>query len=154
MTRYPILFNRRELIEGNGFVAGVAVRGRALLTDEEEEGEYWVEGVNPGGFAARGGSPSEALAAFVAELRTVLFDIATDGRSFEEFRADVEKFFHETNKIALAEWEEAVQEVRNGRVKVDWLTHRPAESPLGIEVLLIRQPQASNNREGEAALAA
>jgi hypothetical protein len=47
MTCYPLLFARRELVEGNGFVARVAVSGRALLTDEE--GEVWVEGINPGG---------------------------------------------------------------------------------------------------------
>jgi hypothetical protein len=74
MTRYPLLFGRRELVEGDGFVARVAVSGRALLTDED--GEFWVEGVNPGGFAASGKSPAEALAEFSTEFRTILFDIA------------------------------------------------------------------------------
>jgi hypothetical protein len=32
-ARYPILFTRHELVEGDGFVAGVAIRGRALLED-------------------------------------------------------------------------------------------------------------------------
>lgn len=81
MTRYPLLFGRRELVEGNGFVARVTVSGRALLTDED--GEFWVEGVNPGGFAARGESPSEALAEFGSAFLTILFDIASDARSFE-----------------------------------------------------------------------
>ena len=74
MERYPILFGRRELIEGNGFIAGVEVNGRALLSNED--GEYWAEGINPGGFASKGAGPGEALASFCEELRVVLFDIA------------------------------------------------------------------------------
>lgn len=56
MTHYPLLFARHELIEGNGFIARVAVSGRALLS--EEDGEFWVEGINPGGFSAKGQSPA------------------------------------------------------------------------------------------------
>ena len=40
MTHYPLLFGRRELLEGNGFIARVSVSGRALLADED--GEFWV----------------------------------------------------------------------------------------------------------------
>ncbi len=105
MTCYPLLFARRELIKGNGFVAKVAVSGRALLTDEE--GEVWVEGINPGGFAANGKSHSEALAEFGAAFRTVLFDVAAGAKSFKEFRAEVNRFFEETNVPALRDWEEA-----------------------------------------------
>jgi hypothetical protein len=50
MPHYPLLFGRRELVEGNGFIARVIVSGRPLLT--EEDGESWVEGINPGGFSA------------------------------------------------------------------------------------------------------
>lgn len=151
-TAYPLLFGRRDLVEGNGFVASVALRGRALLT--EEDGAYWIEGVNPGGFAARGGDRGEALAAFGQELRAVLFDIAVDAQTFEAFKAEVEKFFHETSEPARQEWEEAVREVRAGKVEADWLKQRPAESPLSVDVVLIRQPKAANNQEGELAIAA
>ncbi|HKI00449.1 MAG TPA: hypothetical protein VKK31_00570 [Thermoanaerobaculia bacterium] len=107
MTNYPLLFGRHELVEGNGFIARVAVSGRALMTDEE--GEFWVEGVNPGGFAASGQSPNEALAEFSTAFRMVLLDIAADVRSFEDFNSEVRKFFAETSEPALREWEEAVQ---------------------------------------------
>jgi hypothetical protein len=152
MARYPILFSRRELIEGDGFIAAVGVSGRALLFDED--GESWVEGVNPGGFAAKGASPSEALAAFCEEFRLVLFDIASESGAFEGFKEEVEKFFHETNDTALREWETAVSEVRQGKITVDWLDRRPAESPLTIDVVRIRHPKAANNQEGGAAIAA
>lgn len=152
MTRYPLLFGRRELVEGNGFIAGVAVSGRALLS--EEDGEYWVEGVNPGGFAASGDSPNEALARFCDELRAILFDIVADVPTFEAFKEEVERFFHETSEPARVEWEQAVQEVRQGRVAADWLAKRPADTPLRLEVSRIERPQAANNQEGEAAIAA
>jgi hypothetical protein len=152
MTRYPILYGRRELIEGNGFVAAVALHGRVLLT--EEESDYWVEGVNPGGIAARGDNPSEALAEFCSEYRVVLFDIAAEARSLEEFKTGVERFFNDTSPTAAREWEAAVDEVRSGKVEANWLDKRPAESPLSIEVVPVRQPQATNNEEDEAAIAA
>jgi hypothetical protein len=152
MERYPILFGRRELIEGNGFIAGVEVAGRALLSNED--GEYWVEGINPGGFAAKGAGPGEALAALCVEFRLVLFDIAVEAVDFSSFKEAVEKFFHATNQVALQEWNEAVAEVRNGKINADWLDKRPAESPLGINVVQISQPKASHNQEGAAAIAA
>lgn len=152
MERYPILFGRHELIEGNGFIARVSINGRALLSSEDEE--YWVEGVNPGGFAAKGTSPSEALAAFCEELRVVLFDIALDAPDFGSFKAEVERFFWETNQTALREWDSAVTEVRAGKVSADWLIKKPADSPRGVNVVLISQPQAANNQEGGAAIAA
>ena len=105
MTNYPLLFSRHELIEGNGFIARVVVSGRALLV--EEDGEFWVEGVNPGGFAANGKSPSEALAEFCSAFQAILFDIAADAKSFDEFQREVQKFFEETSVPALREWEEA-----------------------------------------------
>jgi hypothetical protein len=152
MIHYPLLFGRRELVEGNGFIAGVALHGRLLLIEEGDE--FWVEGVNPGGIAARGESPGEALAEFCAEYRVVLFDIAAEARSFEELKAEVERFFNGTSPTAAKEWMAAVEEVRAGRVDANWLKKQPADSPLGISVVLVQQPQASNNEEDEAAIAA
>lgn len=152
MTHYPLLFGRRELVEGNGFIARVALHGRLLLT--EEGNESWVEGVNPGGVAARGDSPGQALAEFCSEYRVVLFDIAADARSFEEFKIEVERFFNDTSPTAEREWKAAVEAVRAGTVDADWLRKRPADSPLGIQVVQVQQPQAANNEEDEAAIAA
>ena len=152
MTQYPLLFGRRELVEGNGFVARVAVSGRALLVDED--GEFWVEGINPGGFAASGKSPSEALAEFGSAFRAVLFDIASDAGSFQDFQDEVRKFFEETNVPASREWEEAVRRVKAGQLDADWLNKRPADTKLGVEVIEVNQPAAANNELGEAALAA
>lgn len=133
MTQYPLLFGRRELVEGNGFVARVTVSGRALLVDEN--GDYWIEGINPGGFAANGKSPREALAEFGSAFRAVLFDIASDAGSFRDFKDEVQRFFEETNMPALRDWEEAVQRVKAGQLDANWLSKRPADTKLGVEVV-------------------
>lgn len=110
VTHYPLLFGLRELVEGNGFLARVAVSGRALLT--EDGAEVWLEGINPGGFAARGLSATEALAEFSSAFRAVLFDIASDAGSFQDFHDEAQRFFNETNRAALRDWQEAVEQVR------------------------------------------
>jgi predicted RNase H-like HicB family nuclease len=153
VTFYPLLFSRRELVEGNGFVAGVSVSGRALL-EEEGEGEFWVEGVNPGGLSAQGSTPSDALAEFCSSLKAVLFDIAAEARDFDGFREEVIRFFNDVSVPALKDWETAVEQVRAGRITADWLAKRPADSRLGIEVAKVHHPAPTNNQLGETALAA
>jgi hypothetical protein len=152
MTHYPLLFGLRELVEGNGFVARVGVSGRALLVDEG--GEIWVEGINPGGFAATGQSPGEALAEFRSAFRAVLFDIAAEASGFSAFHREAQSFFAETNLSALHDWEEAVQRVRAGLLDADWLDKRPADTKLAFEVVEVSKPSATNNQVAEAALAA
>ena len=152
MTNYPLLFGRRELVEGNGFVARVSVSGRALLVDED--GEVWVEGINPGGFSAKGNSPGEALAAFCSAFLAVLFDIASEAATFQDFRREVHKFFDETDTAALHEWEEAVRRVKTGQLDAEWLSKKRADTRLGIEVAEVSSPAAANNELGDTALAA
>ncbi|HKV08874.1 MAG TPA: hypothetical protein VJ725_12090 [Thermoanaerobaculia bacterium] len=152
MTSYPLLFGGRELVEGDGFIARVSVSGRALLT--EGSGEVWVEGINPGGFAAKGTSPTEALSEFYSAFREVLLDIASGARSFQDFSDEAQRFFQETSVPALREWEDAVQRVKAGQLDADWLNKRPAETKLGIEVTEVSRPAATNHQTGNAALAA
>jgi hypothetical protein len=152
MTHYPLLFGFSDLIAGNGFVAGVAIQGRALLVQEEDG--FWMNGVNPGALAAGGKTPAEAQAAFRETYRSVLFDMAHVAESFETFRREVEAFFHQTDEPTIEEWNRAVQAVRQGRVEADWLGRKPAESAIGIEVSLLRDPNPSVNELDQAVLAA
>ena len=52
------------------------------------------------------------------------------------------------------EWEEAVAEVRQGRVEADWLPKKDAGSSLGVEVVLLEHPTPSENALDEAEIAA
>lgn len=154
MSSYPIIFGLRDYIQGNGFLAVVAVEGRALL-HEEEEGGAWVEGVNPGGFAATGHSVAEALEEFRRSYTAILFDIAEDATSFESFEEQCSRFFNGSAEIPAREWEQAVEDVRSGRISADWLGRRPADSPRSIAVVRLDKPSVQNNQVEEgAALAA
>lgn len=132
-TKSPILFTYRDVLAGNGFVAGVEIKGRYLMSEENEE--VWVDGVEPGGIGAGGASQREAAAAFRQMYQKVLFDIALDAKTFDEFKAEVEKFFRDVNDLISEEWWNAVKLVRGGKVTSEWLKKEPAESEMGVEVV-------------------
>jgi hypothetical protein len=120
MTHYPIIFTLRDPVVGQGFLAGVEVNGRALMREEEEG--FWIDGVNPGAVCAGGASRDEALLRFRESYRTVLYDIASSAGSFEDFRAEVERFFWEETPGEAQAWQRAVEELRTDPGKAgDWL---------------------------------
>jgi hypothetical protein len=150
MTRYPLLFGFRDLVAGKGYVAGVSIsNGRALLVDEGDG--FWMYGVNPGGVAAGGKSAGEAQAEFRTAYKSVLFDLAEEAPSFEVFKAEVERFFRETNNPTLAEWVEAVEEVRRGQIEADWLPKKSAKSTTDVEIVRLEHPMPSVNALDEGA---
>jgi hypothetical protein len=154
MAQFPILFAWREVVEGDGYFAGVDVRGRALMTQETET-EFWLEGVNPGGLSARGATSAEALAEFQVAFRTILSDIAADSPSFDDFRREVKAFFEQVSPTLLAEWEAAVEEVRAGRISAQWMPNQKplSSSSLGITVEQITHPRAKNFQPSKIAMA-
>ena len=152
MTHYPLLFGFRDLVAGNGFVAGVDLSGRALLVNEGDG--FWMYGVNPGGIAAGGGTAGEAHSQFRSAYRSVLFDIAAEAVDYAEFEREVTSFVEATNQPTAAEWDEAVLEVRRGKVDADWLPKRKAESRIGVQISLLDHPVPSANVLDEAELAA
>lgn len=144
MKRYPIVFGLHDLIEGSGYLAAVAMDGRALL-HEEDDGSVWVEGVNPGGFAGTGNNPAEALEGFRREYKAALYDMAEEATSFEVFRAQVQAFFDNQGEIPVREWMEAVEDVREGRVEAGWANRRPADSLRGVHVVEVGERSAKHN---------
>jgi hypothetical protein len=152
-----LLFGFRDLVAGRGFLAGVAVNGRALLV-HDDDGGYWMHGVNPGGMAAGGADIGEAQGAFRETYRTILFDIAADAAGFEEFKTEVESFFNQTSAGFLPEWEEAVKEVRAGKIEADWLPRVDSDrAKLAVHVVPVSVEQlqpSMNEPDEEPALAA
>lgn len=140
MNHYPLLFGFRDRVVGRGFLAGVAISGRALLIDDEEIG-FWMHGVNPGGFAAGGSDIGEAQRAFREEYRKVLFDLAESEPTFEAFRQGVERFFHETSEAYAEEWRQAVEEVRAGKIEATWLEKENADKQLSVKVVRLANDQ-------------
>lgn len=129
---YPFLFNFREAVSGNGFLAGVTVSGgRALML--LEDGEWWMYGVRPAGLAETGETPQETFLRFMKRLKDVLFDIAADTHSFEEFRAGAEKFLNEADNEEERRWNTAQQQLKSGTItpEVPFFSSLPKESPEG-----------------------
>lgn len=104
-TPRALLFTFLDKVEGAGYLAAVEVHGRVLA--EEEDGEWWMYGVNPGGLAALGKTRPEAYAEFRSSLMKVLFDLATEARDFYAFRAAAREFFDQTDKVTVDEWNAA-----------------------------------------------
>jgi len=157
MTHYPLLFGFRDLVAGRGFLAGIAVHGRALLVHDDENG-YWMHGINPGGLSAGGADTGEAQRAFRETYRTILFDISAEAKDFDEFRAEVQRFFNEVSDRLLLKWTEAVQQVREGEVHADWLRRVSSDkAKVAIEVVPLTMDElepAVNEPDEEPALAA
>jgi hypothetical protein len=142
MVEYPLFFTYRDLIVGNGFVAGVSADGRALLSQDEEG--YWMYGVNPGAVAGGGKERAEAFHEFRQGYRAVLHDLASEAPSFEAFRDAVGKFFYEVNEPNARDWEAARRAVRNGSVTSDLPKVRdPKETHVNVVLIDTFDPAAN-----------
>jgi len=139
MTQYPLLFTFLDKVEGNGYLADVAVYGRLLAV--EEDGTWWTYGVNPGGLAASGQTLPEAYTEFRASLMKVLFDIATEAPDFYAFRMEARQFFEENDEETIEEWNLAREQVRKGAINLEGMRRETAEPPRRIE---IKQKQTFN----------
>ena len=118
MKKCPLYFNIREHVFGKGFLAEVVAKGKAF-TEEEKEG-VWFYGVEPGGLAACGKTRTEAYWEFKKTFISIIFDFAEKEQNYDQFSERVQRFFHEVSRPTLEEWEEAVCDVRSGKVKEDF----------------------------------
>jgi hypothetical protein len=157
MTEFPLLFTSRELVAGNGFVAVVEARGRALLVHESNE-EWWLYGVEPGGIGEGGKTPNEANLLFVASLRNILLEIADVAPSFDAFNSAIQSVFHEVDRTDEARWKAARAAILGGAALDDpfigTLKREPEEKPCVVSVVGIDAPgNASPGFNAEAAFA-
>ena len=147
MKHYPILFTFTDKVFGKGFLASVAVHGRALAA--EEENGWWMYGVEPGDLAAGGTTFNEAQCEFRKTFTAILFDIAEEAKDFKSFRAEVGRFFKGRNRPTEEEWQAAVLEVRAGKITAaaisEGLPTEPADSPRSVEVELLESFKPKDN---------
>ena len=129
MAEYPVMFTFKEVVSGNGFLAGITLSGRALI-EKEGDSEWYVYGTHPGGIADTGTSPMEAFSNFRNKFKTVLFDIAEESANFGAFKAEVERFYRECGKDEEARWNAAARALRSGEfVPEAPLSNLPRQSP-------------------------
>ena len=114
LSEHPIMITLQDAISGNGFVARITMSGRALM--REEDGKWWMYGVRPAGIAASGGNIDEAFLRFRNSYKEVLFDIAQESPTFDDFRAEVTRFFEENDADNEDErtWEASLAAIRGG----------------------------------------
>lgn len=140
----PLLFQYRFLIVGNGFLADVNATGKVVCI-EEEPGEVWMYGVQPGALAEWGASAPEAHQAFHRAFHQVLMDIASEAPTSEVFEREVQAFMDTVNRPNAALWDRAVVAVRAGETTAEGLDRWPAERPLGVSIAIMREPKPSAN---------
>lgn len=161
MPNYPVMYTLRDVVSGEGFLAGVTVWGHALMV-QEDDGSWWVYGVRPGAIAEFGTTPQEAFHKFRDRYKTLLFDYATEVPDFETFKKEVEAFYTQPNAEEEQRWAEAFKAIRNGEVKIEApFTELPKQSPetrpTGITILPLHQLQrftATDNVPDQYAFAA
>jgi hypothetical protein len=130
------MFNFREDVNGKGFLARVTARGRVLAVNEGDG--WWVYGVEPGGIAASGATDREACLEFEQTFRKLLFDFAGDASTYEEFEAELRRFFHESDTTEEQRWTECVRTHREGQRPdggfLDALATVPVSTPASVDV--------------------
>lgn len=113
-TVHPLVFGFRASVLGEGWVAGVELRGAAVVT-KETSGEYIAHGLKPGGVAGVGSTLTEAYLAYKEEVQTVLHDMAGDA-SLDAFRDCVLEFFESADAWGEAKFAEGRLMVAAGKV--------------------------------------
>jgi hypothetical protein len=143
MTLYPLLFRSHVTIIGNGFLADVDMRGKAVLAVKHDAGEgespYWIDGVKPADLAAGGETLREAHAELQQTVFEILSDIAGECPAFEGFRAEVEAYFEAVDAEDAGRWDAALEAVRSGQCGAEFLKldRLPASDTRSVKVTLI-----------------
>src|SRR5438445_6252267 len=109
---HPIMITLRDIISGDGFLAGITLSGRALM--RHEDGKWWMYGVRPAAIAESGETIEEAFSRFRNRYKEVLVDLAQERTTFDAFKAAVEEFFYESDEDSEDErlWEETLKAIR------------------------------------------
>ena len=136
---YPLLFKFRTSVVGEGWLAGVELRGAAVVT-KEASGEYIAHGLKPGGVAGVGSTVTEAYLAYKEEVQTVLYDLAGDA-AFDAFREGVLEFFESADAWGEAKFAEGRLMVAAGKVE----STLPVEPNPELDVRVVELELSSKN---------
>jgi hypothetical protein len=156
LTSLPLLFSFRQLVSGDGFLAGVRMNGRALLEFEQvdDHEEAWISGVAPVGIAGGGNDRGVAFIEFRKSWMEVLFDLAAEADSIEDFREKCEGFLGATEDGMTKLWQDAVAVVRQGRYEDPALETGDADAQVVFEVVDLSHLEAGGNEVDSSPLVA
>lgn len=130
-VHYPFMFDFKQPISGNGFLAGVKISGgRALMLQEGDQ--WWMYGVFPATISESGTTANECFLRYMEELKSVLYSFAADAGSYEEFHDQVTSFLGQTSPDADL-WKAAQEKLKAGTVATEsgekFIESLPKESP-------------------------
>ena len=129
LQEHPLMLTLRDAISGNGFLAGITLSGRALMR-KEDDGKWWMYGVRPAGIAESGITIEETFAHFRSRYKETLIDIAQENQTFDDFKAEIERFFYEADPEDERLWEQALTAIREGNMAPpEPFSALPRESP-------------------------
>lgn len=130
VTEHPIMITLQDAVAGNGFLARITLFGRTLM--KQEDGKWWMYGVQPAAIAASGNNVAEAFLNFKTSYQAILFDFAQDSKDFSEFKQELERFFTEADSDNEDErlWYEALKTLRTNNCQLpDEFADLPRKSP-------------------------
>jgi hypothetical protein len=130
-VHYPFIFDFKQPISGNGFLAGVEISGgRALMLQDEDQ--WWMYGVFPATLSENGGTPNECFLRYMEQLKAILYDFAAEADSYESFNQTVHEFCGQSSADAEL-WNTAQQKLRaaQGHVQTDqeFIQKLPTQRP-------------------------
>ena len=134
------MISLQDAVTGDGFVARITLSGRTLIK-LEDDGKWWMYGVQPAGIAASGSNIDEAFLRFRTGYKEILSDIAQESRDFAAFRDEVERFFSEpdVDDEDARLWDYSLETVRSANCQLpapfSGLPRQTPEShPFSIEI--------------------
>jgi hypothetical protein len=128
VQEHPIMITLQDTVSGDGFLAKITLSGRTLMR-KEDDGKWWMYGVRPAAIAESGHTIDEAFLRFRQAYKEVLFDVAQESKSFNEFRSEVERFFNEKDGDGEL-WEASLRTIRNEHIAPsEPFSKLPRESP-------------------------
>ncbi len=111
MADFPILFTFSHVVKGPSFEAIVKASGRLLIA-EEEPGDWWCHGVEPGGLTVQADGAALSFAKFSASFRHALEDLAELASSREEFEEEACALFNSDAHDAKR-WDAALERIQH-----------------------------------------
>ena len=113
----------------------------------QDEGQWWMYGVFPTAISEYGDTPNECFLRYMEQLKTILYDFASDADNYDAFKKTVQQFCGQPSADETL-WIAAHQKLRaaKGQVRTDQEfiqklpTHRPEDRQPSVKIIRLDKP--------------
>ena len=125
-----------------------------VLAEEQEPGRIWVDGAEPGGFAAGGDDIPSAHEALKKMFRDILQDTAEEAKNFSDFETEMRRFFKDVDRRVMEAWMVGWKANQDGDLdidSVDWMIRARGEENIArleireITIPVFQQPSSQQD---------